>query len=921
MRPLKLAMSAFGPYAGRTTLDLARLGTSGLYLITGDTGAGKTTIFDAITFALYGEASGGNREANMLRSQYADAATPTEVELTFEYGGKIYLVRRNPEYTRPKTRGDGFTVEKANAELHLPGGNVVTKQKDVNRAIVEIMGVDRNQFAQIAMIAQGDFLKLLLAPTDERKKIFQKIFRTQLFQSLQESLKKDVAALKSACDAASAGMRHSIAMLTCGEDDVLSPEIQKAKNGELPSCDVIAAAERLLERDNRLLERAANSEEALAKELETAGEAIAKAEELAKTENALKLSRAQLEAARPQLETARAALEAEKERQAETEALEKERAAIEAQLPDYAELDAQRHALSDTQKALDAFTADARSCDTQLAALTQSLEAMRAEREQLSGAGEERARLEAARQQKELRLKTLDALAAALADLSAAKKALVQAQGIYQEKARMASEKKAAYDAQHRAYLDEQAGILAQTLAVGVPCPVCGSIAHPAPARIAPHAPTREQLELFRRTPEEAERDASSASAEAGQRKGIWEEKRAAAVRAAQEALPETPVEKVSAALPSEAEETKRRLAQLAADIAAAQRKEKRRAELDKQLPAQQQREKALTEHIAMLGAEAAAARAQIAAAQQHVAALAEKLKFESEAAARARTMQLLEQQRQRKAALNAAQQTFEQRSVLVTSLTAKADEMAKLLQDREPFDLAAAKEARAKLAERKADASRARQEHLARVLTNKTALEHIRSAQAEVEALEQRLTWMRALSDTANGTLSGKEKIMLETYVQMTYFDRIIERANTRFMIMSGGQYELKRRRQAADNRSQTGLELNVIDHYNGTERSVKTLSGGESFQASLSLALGLSDEIQSASGGVRLDTMFVDEGFGSLDEESLRQAVNALSGLAEGNRLVGIISHVSELKERIERQIVVKKNATGGSSVEIVL
>ena len=281
MRPLKLVMSAFGPYAGRTTLDLARLGTSGLYLITGDTGAGKTTIFDAITFALYGEASGGNREANMLRSQYADAATPTEVELTFEYGGKIYRVRRNPEYTRPKTRGDGFTVEKANAELHLPGGNVVTKQKDVNRAIVEIMGVDRNQFAQIAMIAQGDFLKLLLAPTDERKKIFQKIFRTQLFQSLQESLKKDVAALKSACDAASAGMRHSIAMLTCGEDDVLSPEIQKAKNGELPSCDVIAAAERLLERDNRLLEKAANSEEALAKELETAGEAIAKAEELA----------------------------------------------------------------------------------------------------------------------------------------------------------------------------------------------------------------------------------------------------------------------------------------------------------------------------------------------------------------------------------------------------------------------------------------------------------------------------------------------------------------------------------------------------------------------------------------------------------------------------------------------------------------
>ena len=160
----------------------------------------------------------------------------------------------------------------------------------------------------------------------------------------------------------------------------------------------------------------------------------------------------------------------------------------------------------------------------------------------------------------------------------------------------------------------------------------------------------------------------------------------------------------------------------------------------------------------------------------------------------------------------------------------------------------------------------------------------------------------------------------MLETYIQMTYFDRIINRANTRFMVMSGGQYELKRRKEAENNRSQSGLELDVIDHYNGTERSVKTLSGGESFKASLSLALGLSDEIQSSAGGIKLDTMFVDEGFGSLDDESLAQAIKALSSLAEGNRLVGIISHVSELKDKIDKQIVVKKEKTGGSNITIV-
>ena len=199
--------------------------------------------------------------------------------------------------------------------------------------------------------------------------------------------------------------------------------------------------------------------------------------------------------------------------------------------------------------------------------------------------------------------------------------------------------------------------------------------------------------------------------------------------------------------------------------------------------------------------------------------------------------------------------------------------------------------------------------------------MKNIRRQADNLAEVEERWSWVKALSNTANGNLSGKEKIMLETYVQMRYFDRVIQRANTRLMVMSDGQYELKRRIEAENNRSQSGLELDVIDHYNGSQRSVRTLSGGESFKASLSLALGLSDEIQASAGGIRLDTMFVDEGFGSLDEESLQQAIRALVELSEGNRLVGIISHVSELKEKIEKQIVVKKERVGGSRAEIKL
>ena len=250
MRPIKLTVSAFGPYAGKTVLDLDKLGANGLYLITGDTGAGKTTIFDAITYALYGEASGDNREPSMFRSKYAEADTPTEVELVFSYAEKTYTVKRNPEYDRPKSRGDGFTTQKAEAQLQYPDGRVVTKQRDVDNAIRDIMGINRSQFLQIAMIAQGDFLKLLLAPTEDRKKIFRQIFKTQLYQDLQDRLKRESGQLNDKCEAARSSIKQYIDGISCDENDVLSIEVEKAKSGILPTTDVIDLVDCLLSQDN-----------------------------------------------------------------------------------------------------------------------------------------------------------------------------------------------------------------------------------------------------------------------------------------------------------------------------------------------------------------------------------------------------------------------------------------------------------------------------------------------------------------------------------------------------------------------------------------------------------------------------------------------------------------------------------------------
>ena len=256
-----------------------------------------------------------------------------------------------------------------------------------------------------------------------------------------------------------------------------------------------------------------------------------------------------------------------------------------------------------------------------------------------------------------------------------------------------------------------------------------------------------------------------------------------------------------------------------------------------------------------------------------------------------------------------------------ITALVAARKEIVKRIDNETDIDLEQEREMQVQLEQKQKELDARSKKTNSQRMANSRILGHMEEALDAGEQIGEKLRWVKALSDTANGTISGKEKVMLETYIQMAYFDRIIRRANIRFMVMSGGQYELKRRETAENNRSQSGLELDVIDHYNGTQRSVKTLSGGESFKASLSLALGLADEIQSSAGGIKIDTMFVDEGFGSLDEESLEQAIQALASLTEGNRLVGIISHVKELKDRIDKQIVVKKERTGGSSITIVV
>ena len=921
MRPVKLTLSAFGPYAGKAELDMKKLGELGLYLITGDTGAGKTTIFDAITFALYGEASGENREPVMFRSKYAEPDMPTFVELVFSYAGKEYRVTRNPEYERPAKRGAGMTVQKADAELIYPDGRVVTKTRDVTNAIQEIIGIDRSQFTQIAMIAQGDFLKLLLAPTEDRKRIFRQIFKTGLYQNLQDKLKEESGRLGREYEMLKNSIQQYINGASCPEDNVLFIELEKAKNGSLLTADTMILIEQIIAEDETSRKELNNKLGDTEKQLEQVNARLGKAEEIGKTRSSLASAKETLLKAEPQLKELSDQYEGEKSKQPETDALSESITTEKNKLQKYDELENTKKTLAAKEKELARKESDCSAWAASLESEGKLFEAAKKELDTLKNAEVEKEKL--------LNLKNVlddrkDKTGKLSADLKAYHK-LWKELDAAQKKYLIASEQaeilKAEYSNKNKAFLDEQAGMLATTLEDGSKCPVCGSTAHPEPAVLSENAPSEAEIKAAKEAWENAQSDAARLSAKAGELNGQSEAKKTEIINRTSELVGDCAFDEIAAGIDKALSELSALLIDLNERIKAEESKAKRFAELNKEIPKKETRIKELETAINDSKTSMAALSQEIKNLKDTLEKLSRELDFESKSKAQEAVAELERKRDQLKQKLEKSHKAFIDCKAEIDKLNGTVNALTAQLKDAEEIDVDTEKKRQTELTTEKADSTKAITVISSRLDRNGEDLKNIRKGSGRLTEVESKWTWVKALSNTANGNIGGKEKIMLETYIQMTYFDRILARANTRFMIMSGGQYELKRRIEAENNRSQSGLELDVIDHYNGTERSVKTLSGGESFKASLSLALGLSDEIQSSAGGIRLDTMFVDEGFGSLDDESLQQAMRALYGLTEGNRLVGIISHVSELKERIDKQIVVTKEKTGGSRAEIVL
>ena len=538
MRPLKLTMAGFGPYAGVQELDFETLGTGGLYLITGDTGAGKTTIFDAITFALYGEASGDSRKPDMLRSKYVKPADPTYVELTFAYGGKEYTVRRNPEYQRAKARGTGTTKQAADAQLTLPDGTPVTKVKEVNAAIHHIIGLTREQFAQIAMISQGEFRRLLQASTPERQAIFRDIFGTKFYDSLQERLKRRTGDLRAQRDQTVQSIRQYIEGMVCDQDSPLSPQVKKATAGELPTAEVMALFEAVLTEDNEAKTVLAAQLAELEQAIEANTAALTQAQGFQNAKTALSEKETQEAAQTAALEQANTALIAAEATKPRQEELAKIIAELNLLLPGYDELEQSEKALVQKEKSLTLTQAQAEAAGRKKEELSSELVNLKAEQKNLEQAGADREKLIAQRQSlQELREK-FHSFLADLGNLETQRDILAEKQGAYLIAAETSSTLLRTYEEKNTAFLNEQAGIIASRLTPGAPCPVCGSTDHPRLATLSAKAPTEADVKKAKTAYEKAQAATETASAAASTQRGTVATAEEALRKAADALLP-----------------------------------------------------------------------------------------------------------------------------------------------------------------------------------------------------------------------------------------------------------------------------------------------------------------------------------------------------------------------------------------------
>ena len=1037
MRPIKLTISAFGPYASKQVIDFEELKGRNIFVISGKTGAGKTTIFDAISYALYGEASGESRETDSLRSHFADDNTETYVELEFELRGERYIVNRVPKQKKKKARGEGYTEKSADATLILPDGKVITKVKNVTDKIIEILGITREQFKQIVMLAQGEFKKLLLADSVEREGIFRKIFNTYDFEKIQAELKDKAANLSKNRTKSKHEMEINLKNIK-GEHDIVIDEYV-----DFPL--VIEKLKDLLERDNNIYKtlneegkevdnklQVKNQEKAiietnnnLIKEKEIITKAL---EELLSKEDEYKnKAKAIIDGKNAKevkyiedklIETTKKLTKREEDynlslKNIDSLKLEQEEANKLLQIEESKECDREKLSVEiNNLNKLEEKIIELDSLNNKVMHLKQSAENSKL---QIINNKKETEELKKSKEEKELQLKdiaTLETKKVELeSDIKAKNKTLDEVrelfkvirsfQNTYIEHNNKAKEYKEFeveykkvkenYEKMDDLYKKEQAGILASKLQENEPCPVCGSTKHPNKATIKENLkiPTKEELKVAKENLDKLEKEnlekINNLTTLNSNKTTYLEQVNnhlsmlSATLNIYKTFNSETAkvVKNLGTELKSVIDKLKDELLKVIDKISLKEKIEKelnlitttinereqslikleeceknytteltqnitKIDEYKKEIPENITDLKTLNNLIEVKTKELNISKEKLAKLRLENENLAKKLEGENSTSKEINKSieELKLEIANNKANFNEAIkeqgfdniQTYEDAKLqisMVESLEkevenynselkltkAKQEDIINKTKDIVFMDITTIDEEIRSIQNNKKELESKLRELHAIIVGNKTVLKNVENLNIEFKEIEEEYKVVGELADLANGKKAPY--ISFERYILASYFEDIIEAANIRLEKMTGDRFSLIRKTSKSKGAGQKGLELEIYDNYTDSSRDVSSLSGGESFKASLSLALGLSDIVQSNAGGVSLDTMFVDEGFGTLDPQSLDNAIDSLLELQRGGRLVGIISHVEELKERIDAKLEVTSTSKG-SKVE---
>ncbi len=872
MKPIKLILCGWGPYKDKQEIDFEKLNNRGLFLVTGATGAGKTTLFDGIAYALYGNMSGTVREKNSVRSDFAKGDTPTYVELSMTHAGEQYHIYRNPEYLRPKKRKSGsqdMTKEKERAVLTLPTGETVEGSSEVNRKIQELLRLDYRQFKQLSLIAQGEFAKLLTATSSEKTRIFREIFNTEMYEKMTGELRFRAGALYKQVMEYRHKMEEDVSFFLPGNEDKQAwEELVGEKNYRYDQViDFLETAKKQQESECKTLKEEVLKAE---KRAEEAATRYAECERI--TEMFQKLER-------------------EKTRKEELAFMEKEITILAGKLEQ-----------AEKALAVYGYEQEWRLISLQLQEMAKNTEHLREEikdlqhkqnegkellekRSLLEDAYEEDEKYREAKKQKELS----DRL------LTGQEEELSRLQQTFLLAEQKEDEGKREYENADRMYRHGVAGILASELVSGMPCPVCGATEHPQKAVLSANMPTKAEVDAKKKAFERCRMESERIHRDTAVCREKTDAIKAECQKWNEEIIKYT----------DNKEKRDSFVAMITDTFSKKQYEEKKTRYQEINVRLQEKckllikQEEEIERKVSLVDA----------AKKQFMAVLTEK-RFRDEAEYRQAFLDEEEMHRIR-------EEVFTHREAVHVNEQLISHIQKQLNGKKRPDVLAIKEELESAKEERDAIQEQlAEKTHYERDI--KRLITSLKEKLAREKQLEEDYGIIKKLEDAASG--NNRLRLVFEQYVLAAYFEEILKAANIRLRTMSMGRYELKRAESVGDGRTKDSLEMEVFDYYTGKYRSVKTLSGGETFKTSLALALGMSDIVQTLSGGVRVETLFIDEGFGSLDSESLEQACLTLQSLVEKDRLIGIISHVPELAERINNQIKIKKSNVG-SDIEVVV